>query len=306
VFVKGLELSRRFYVEAVEPLVREHFGDVPHAAARIGAGSEVLGFDTERSADHEWGPRLQLFVNREAPEISRMLSERLPKAFHGYPTNFEGGDRIRSMAHTDGPVYHRVEVTTLQAWFGENLGFDPRREITDELWRTTSTQTLAEVTGGEVFHDGLDELTQARYRLRWYPDHVWREVLALHWRRIAKKEAFVGRCGEVGDEVGSAVVAARQVKLLMRLCLLMHRRYPPYAKWLGSAFAQLPVDIDFLSVLTATTWHERENHLAVAYTKVAELHNELKLTEPLDPKTGPYYERPFQVLMADRFADALS
>ncbi|MFC5105911.1 hypothetical protein [Kibdelosporangium philippinense] len=38
-FVKGLELSRRFYVEAVEPLVRKYL----HTAARIGEGSEVLG-----------------------------------------------------------------------------------------------------------------------------------------------------------------------------------------------------------------------------------------------------------------------
>jgi hypothetical protein len=210
------------------------------------------------------------------------------------------------MAHTDGPVYHRVQVTSLDAWFGENLGFDPRSPITDHQWLTTSTQTLAEVTGGEVFHDGLGELTKARDALRWYPDHVWREVLAHHWQRIAKKEAFVGRCGEVGDEVGSAVVAARQVKLLMRLCLLMRRRYPPYAKWLGTAFAQLELDIDLMSVLTATTWHERENHLAAAYTKVAELHNGLRLTEPLDPGTGPYYERPFQVIRGERFADALS
>ncbi|MGM1065773.1 hypothetical protein [Saccharothrix sp. Mg75] len=69
-FLPGLELSRRFYREAVEPLVREHFGEVPHSAARIGPGSEVLGFDTERSADHERGPRLQLFLDpddRRAP-----------------------------------------------------------------------------------------------------------------------------------------------------------------------------------------------------------------------------------------------
>ncbi|SMD18765.1 hypothetical protein [Kibdelosporangium aridum] len=70
--IKGLELSRRFSVEVVQPLVRKHFGDLPHTAARIGSGSEVLGFDTERSADHEWGPRLQLFVNHKAADISQM------------------------------------------------------------------------------------------------------------------------------------------------------------------------------------------------------------------------------------------
>ncbi|WP_235038889.1 DUF4037 domain-containing protein [Kibdelosporangium aridum] len=70
---------------------------------------------------------------------------------------------------------------------------------------------------------GRGHQPDARERLRWYPDREWGEILARHWRRIAKKEAFVGRCGEVG----SAVVAAHQVRLLMRLCLLIHRRYPP-------------------------------------------------------------------------------
>ncbi|ONI87527.1 hypothetical protein ALI144C_09070 [Actinosynnema sp. ALI-1.44] len=308
VVIKGIELSRRFYREAVEPVLRGNFGDVPHAAARIGTGSEVLGFDTERSSDHEWGPRLQLFLSAgdsRAADVSQALSEQLPKTFLGYPTNFVATDteRIRSMSYTDGPVYHRVDVTDARTWFAENLGFDPLAEIT--AWLTTSTQTLAEVTGGAVFHDDIGEVTRARERLSWYPEDVWREIMARHWQAIAKKEAFVGRCGEVGDEVGSAVVAARQVRILMRLCLLMSRRYPPYAKWLGSAFAQLSLDIDFMRVLTASTWHEREAHLAVAYTRVAELHNGLNLTEPLDPATRLYYERPFQVILGDRFANAL-
>ncbi|HWD74857.1 MAG TPA: DUF4037 domain-containing protein, partial [Solirubrobacteraceae bacterium] len=47
-----------------------------------------------------------------------------------------------------------------------------------------------------------------------------------------------GRCAEAGDELGSAVVTARLARDLMRLCLLMRRRYPPYSKWLGTAFAR--------------------------------------------------------------------
>lgn len=35
---------------------------------------------------------------------------------------------------------------------------------------------------------------------------------------------------------GSAVITARLARDLMRLCLLMDRRYPPYSKWLGTAF----------------------------------------------------------------------
>ncbi|MFF4055929.1 hypothetical protein ACFYZ8_14335 [Streptomyces sp. NPDC001668] len=59
------------------------------------------------------------------------------------------------------------------------------------------------------------------------------------------------------------------------------------------------------SALTATDPHQRETHPATAYETVAGLHNRLALTDPLDPTTRPYHSRPFQVLRADRFAQAL-
>jgi uncharacterized protein DUF4037 len=316
-FIPGLELSRRFYHEAVRPLIHVHFGDLPHTAARIGTGSEVLGFDTARSADHEWGPRLQLFLHPDdadehAHDIVTALSNELPKTFHGYPTNFAPteNEHVRHMAVTDGPVFHRVDVTSLGTWLTGHLGFDPRDTITTLDWLATPTQNLAEVTAGAVLHDHTGELTSVRSRLAWYPDQIRRYVLACQWQRISQEEAFVGRCGEVGDELGSAVVAARLVRDLMRLSLLMHRRYPPYGKWLGSAFAQLPFAATIAPALTAalaaTTWHEREDHLATAYSAIAKLHNQLGLTEPLDPGTRPYHDRPFQVLHAERFSQALA
>src|SRR4051794_37224036 len=80
-FIPGLELSRRFYTEAVRPVLDAAIPALAHSAARIGSGSEVLGFDTPRSADHEWGPRLQLFlspadVTHHGHHIEKLLSER--------------------------------------------------------------------------------------------------------------------------------------------------------------------------------------------------------------------------------------
>ncbi|GHH27752.1 hypothetical protein GCM10018780_83320 [Streptomyces lanatus] len=318
-FVPGLELSRRFYTDAVRPLLEEAAPGVPHSAARIGSGSEVLGYDTPRSADHEWGPRLQVFLHRHdvprhAARIRHLLSEHLPKTFLGHPTNFartdEDGDRdIRVMRATDGPVHHRVEVTATAIWFTDTLGFDPAQDITPADWLATPTQLLAEATGGAVFHDGLHTLTPLRRALRWYPHDVWLYVLACQWQRIAQEEAFVGRAGEVGDELGSAVVAARLARDLMRLCLLMDRRYPPYGKWLGSAFARTASAPRLTPVLTAALaapdWRTRERHLAHAYEIVAHQHNDLLLTDRVAPTTRPYHSRPFRVLHADRFTTAL-
>ncbi|WP_051570956.1 hypothetical protein [Cryptosporangium arvum] len=91
-FVPGLVLSARLWAEHVAPLLAAHFPATPLAAALLGAGSEVLGFDTARSTDHDWGPRLQLFLAEDdraalGADISAMLSERLPKEVLGYPTH---------------------------------------------------------------------------------------------------------------------------------------------------------------------------------------------------------------------------
>ena len=113
----GLRLCRHFYTEAVRPILDDAFPGLFHAAARVGPGSEVLGFDTPRSVDHDWGPRLELFlgtedVERHGRDISALLTARLPTEVHGWPTNFEPPDaRVRVMTATTGPVAHRVLVT---------------------------------------------------------------------------------------------------------------------------------------------------------------------------------------------------
>ena len=45
--MKGLELSRRFYLECGEPMLREQFGDILDllAVGLVGSGSECFGYD---------------------------------------------------------------------------------------------------------------------------------------------------------------------------------------------------------------------------------------------------------------------
>ncbi len=153
-------------------------------------------------------------------------------------------------------------------------------------------------------------LHAARAALAWYPDDVWRYVLACQWARIGQEEAFPGRCAEAGDDLGSAIVAARLSRDLVRLTLLMHRRYPPYSKWLGSAFARVPgVDVRLgpalLAAVTASSWPDRERNLCAAYEAVGALHDGLGLTAPVGATVRQFHDRPFQVLGAERFVAAL-
>ena len=55
--------------------------------ALVGTGSEVLGYDTERSTDHDWGPRLQVFLSpSDVDSRGADLAGHLPATFLGYPT----------------------------------------------------------------------------------------------------------------------------------------------------------------------------------------------------------------------------
>src|SRR5690349_3851528 len=66
----------------------------------MGYGSDGLGYDTVRSTDHEWGPRLLLFVDEQAyadvtAQVQEALSQRLHRVFYGYSTHF-GGRMLRA------------------------------------------------------------------------------------------------------------------------------------------------------------------------------------------------------------------
>ncbi len=305
-FVPGLELAREFYAEVVRPLLEAGAAGLRYSAALLGPGSEVLGFDSARSTDHDWGPRLQVFLGdadaSAAASVRELLGARLPGTFRGYPTRFA------LTGEPPGAARSQVRVLPLGQWLRERLGFDPRARIATADWLATPAQRLAEVTGGAVFHDGLGGLGRPD-RLAWYPRDIWCYVLACQWSRISEEEPFTGRCGEAGDELGSAVVAGRLARDLMRLCLLMDRCYPPYSKWLGTAFARsvagATVGPPLAAALSAADWRTRQQQLGRALTAAARAHNELALTEPLATQVGPFYRRPYLVLGGGRFADAL-
>lgn len=308
---RGLELARRFYAEAVRPILDRRFPRLEHAAGLIGAGSEILGYDDDVSTDHHWGPRVQLFLRDLAPAaaVERVLAHELPVEFGGFPTNFGPPDELGArllVAVETGPVAHRVETHLLGDYLRELIGVDPLLGFDVVDWLVTPSQRLLEVTAGHVFADPTGELTRVRELLAWYPHDVWLVVMAGHWRRLAQLEHLPGRAASTGDEVGSRVIAASLVRELMRLALLQERRYAPYSKWLGTAYASLDrPEAALAAALAAESWPAREAALVTAYELVAQSHNVLGVTEPVEPTVRQYHGRPYRVLFADRFVDAL-
>lgn len=318
-FIPGLELSRLFYLEAVKPVLDNDFPDLRYAAALVGAGSEILGFDTEMSADHHWGARLMLFLSENdfptfRDEIHENLRIKLPPEIRGHSTNFflfnEDNNSLIPSKIESGWVDHRVEIFTIRRFVSDYLNFDIRQNIEPADWLTFPEQKLRSITAGAVYHDEIG-LRETVARFRYYPVDVWFYLLAAGWNRIGQEEHLMGRAGMVGDEIGSAIIASRLVRDLMRLCFLMERRYAPYPKWFGKAFSLLDCAGEltpfFQKVLSAKTWQEREEFLVKAFEFVAGMHNSLKITEPLPAKVARFFDRPFLVIhLGGNFAGAIA
>lgn len=317
-FIPGLELNARFYAEIVHPLLDQHFHGLLHSASLMGYGSDVLGYDTVMSTDHNWGPRLQLFLTpadyeQQHDAIDQMLRRYLPSTFLGYVVGFTEPDMAdggvqRMATEGQGEMRHLIEIVTVPAYYHRYLGIDPQADLGAVDWLVLGEQKLLEVTAGCVYHDGLDELVKLRAKFAYYPHDVWLYRLAAQWMRISQEEAFMGRCGDVGDELGSHVVAARLVRELMRLAFLLERRYAPYSKWFGTAFSRLPCGPTLTPILNrvldTNPWQAREQPLCEAYVLLADMHNALGVTERVEPTITDYFNRPYKVIFAGRFSDA--
>src|SRR5688500_17280896 len=201
-FIKGLELSRLFFEEAVRPVLSSEFPRLRYAAALLGSGSEVLGFDDEMSADHGWGPRFDLFFAEEDFDSARdvvreTLGRRLPHSFRGYPTSFTEPDPTDNgvqhlEAHDAGQVKHKVELMTPRGFFLNYLAFDIRDEVEPADWLTFPEQKLRTVSSGAVFHDEVG-LEESRRKFSYYPRDVWLYQLASAWARVGQEEHLMGR-----------------------------------------------------------------------------------------------------------------
>jgi hypothetical protein len=336
-FIPGLQLNEAFYHQAVRPILEAHYPALPYSAALIGDGSDVLGYDTPVSRDHEWGPRLTIFLTPEdlaatAPLLHETLRQELPVSFLGYSTHYslpdphDGGVRVRTEIE-HGPVEHHIYFDTVTNLFQNTLGVDPSHTLDAAGWLTFSDQRLLTLVSGKVFHDALC-LEEARRRFAYYPHDVWLYLLAAQWQLISQEEAFVGRTAAAGDELGSRVITGRLVERLMRLCFLIEKRYAPYSKWFGTAFKRLACSPQMGPLLegaaAASAYPERERFLAQAYTLAAEMHNALQITPPLETRTRTYSgwhalrggitdlplgdprdTRPFQCIFGGRFAAAI-
>ncbi|HET9499796.1 MAG TPA: DUF4037 domain-containing protein [Marmoricola sp.] len=285
----GVALSRRYFEDLVAPLLMQQAPEVRYAAARVGQGSEVLGFDDAMSRDHDWGLRLQLFVpEADQAQVLAALDQHLPTDFRGHPVRFGFS--------TDPIERLRIDVASVSAFAEQQLGFDPRSGPSPVDWLSMTGQAVLEIVSGAVFGDQTGELTGLREALRWYPDDIWTYVVACDWQRLDQELPLMGRAGDRGDEIGSRVIAARLVDVAVHLGFMLCRAWPPYSKWRGASFRHLTgcaaIAADLERALDARDWRDRQAALGHALTKLARLQRKNNLPVP-QSAIEPFWDRPY-------------
>ena len=260
-FVPGLQLARSFYTELVRPAL-----DVPHAAALIGPGSEILGFDTERSTDHHWGPRVLLFLaarrhgaprrdlrpaREHAPADVRWLVDELrPRRRGRRPPSRRDRRRPRRPSRRDprggGVVPARARLrpggrraacrlagdavaTVVERDRGRGVRRRPRRAPTAAPGARSGIRATCGRTSSAASGSALRKK-----------------------RRSSGERARSATTSVPGWSRHASCVSS------MRLCFLLERRYAPYTKWLGAAFDRLAgageLAPHFARALTARNW----------------------------------------------------
>lgn len=318
-FIPGLKLNEQFYKEVVAPLLGRNFEGLAYSAALIGYGSDVLGFDSPVSMDHNWGPRLQIFLSEgDYEKYGEVLTDyfryNLPFEFMGFPTNFSSPheDKTQSMqAKSSYPLNHLIEVHTVPAYMQMKryLDIPDIENIKKEEWLRMEDQKLLELTAGKIFHDGLGDLTRLRNKISFFPHNILLYRLARLWKLIQDEEPFIGQSVGNGSFLGIKILSARLAEHCIKICLYLEKKYIPYSKWLIPSFRELSIYSEMEPLVTEVLYENNPNLIEDAllrlYTKVIEIHNRNKELPEIRNQPANFYNRPYKVIFAKTIVELL-
>ncbi|CAF3605514.1 unnamed protein product [Rotaria sp. Silwood1] len=323
-FIHGLDLSERFFFDIAKPLLDEYYPSLQYTACRLGHGSDVLGFDTSQSRDHDWGPKFDLLLENEThiDELELFFNKNLrEKTICGYSTQFkkyieeDGQITLINVSNDQENTCHGIRIMTMKQFFIEYLNWTIHNgEPTFEDWLTFPSQHLLTIVRGRVFyHTDNMNIETIRSQLVYYSKDISLYLIGCCWQRIGQEEHLMSRAGQVNDELGSSLIANRLIRDIMRLVFLLEKQYYPYAKWFGTAFRKLTTygyDLEPIlrQVQLANTWQEREHHLSIvsqqlAYITKEKLFNTNKTS--IITEISQFHNRPFQVINGGSIADVI-
>ena len=216
----GLALARALYENVFREVLREEFPEIEArtAVGLAGPGSECFGFDDEISRDHDFGPRLCLWLTEEDKEN---WGARLQARY---------AELTRDLAKITPQAEDRSGVISIPEFFMRFTGCPGVPE--DPIgWLRVADHYLATATNGEVYRDDLGEFTGIRRELlKGYPEDVRRKKLAARLYVMGQAGQYnLPRCLRRG---ASALARAEFLRAALQAVYLLNRRYAPYYKWL--------------------------------------------------------------------------
>ena len=234
--MQGIELSRSYYLEYGEQMMREFEHLRPLVAiGLVGCGSECFGFDDEISHDHDFEPSFCIFLPDE-DTVSRRDAFLLERAYAKLPSEFMGFKRQKY----DAVGGNRHGVIRMSDFFTEKCGSNDGNVAKKDFFAIPE-QSLAEATDGEVFFDEFGRFTEIRERLSYLPEDVRIKKLAGNLLLMAQSGQYnYERCIARGDTAAAQLAAIEFVKAAIHAIFLLNKRYMPYYKWTFRALRDLP------------------------------------------------------------------
>ena len=224
--MKGLELSKNFYIEHGTPMLDAEFPNLVDkiAVGLIGAGSECFGYDDLVSTDHDFDPGFLMFIGDDIDDDTKFKLERayakLPRIYKGYE---------RTMISPVGG--NRRGVKRVSEFLKEKTGTN-NGKLDIYQWMSIDEEYLAELTNGEIWRDDSKIISNIRLKLSTFPEDIKLKKLAGSILLMAQSGQYnFERCVS-HDELGAARLALYEfVNATMHAAFLLNEVYMPYYKW---------------------------------------------------------------------------
>lgn len=261
-YIKGMELSRRFYEEYGRPMIHERFPEYEEriTTGLVGRGSQCYGFDDELSTDHDFGPDFCMWVD---DDVYDEIGDELEKAYDELPGEYLGYKRVMitppdgrrvGVIRTKGFYCRILEISEdiLDAFLEASDEINADLEPSDEkkksplspqiynFYALIKEENLSGCTNGEIFSEGTGDFIKIRNKLSYYPDTIWRRKIAeeLHYSAQMGQYNYI-RMLKRGEKVASEIALSGYMEHTMKLVYLINRKYAPYYKWLHRGMAGL-------------------------------------------------------------------
>ena len=233
--MKGLELAEQLYRDRIAAAIAAEFPEYESriAVGLAGPGSECFGYDDAISRDHDFAPRLCLWLT-EAD--AREIGQRLQSRYAAWTAEFSP---VTAMAAD------RSGAVAIPDWYRRFTGC-PGAPADAFQWLRVPEHLLAAATNGRVFRDDLGAFTAIREKLlAGYPPDVKRKRLAAQLFTMGQAGQYnLPRCLKRGDAVAAALAQGEFLRAALEAVCLINGRYAPYYKWLYRAASELPLCAD--------------------------------------------------------------